>query len=305
MKNLLFFLLFSYGAFGQLPYTWTTGIDPLWVSDGNGLQWQSSCNYVTTNCGGNYSNNMTTSYTSSLIEASCFNASTISITFTAFGNTEFQYDFMFIEYSLNNGVTWINPYGSDIGWTGNFGAFPGITIPPIILSTANNIRFRFRFTSDSSVKSSGLKISGFNINCNPALPIELLSFIGFNQTKENVLEWETSSENNNNFFTLERSEDGLNWQIINITNGAGNSINNIKYNYIDFEYNNVINYYRLSQTDYDGHSEAFNTVIINNNIAKKEILKIVNTLGQEVNENTKGIVFIIYLDGEIERIWNN
>jgi len=88
---------------------------------------------------------------------------------------------------------------------------------------------------------------------NTPLPIMLTKFDANNYHKESVLlNWQTSTEINNDFFTLEKSSDAENWKIIAIVDGAGNSNNTINYQSID---ENIIiskNYYRLKQTDFNG-----------------------------------------------------
>ena len=65
------------------------------------------------------------------------------------------------------------------------------------------------------------------------------------------IEWATASETNNDYFTLEKSENLEEWYLISIVNGAGNSNQLLKYQYID-KYERDKCYYRLLQTDYDG-----------------------------------------------------
>lgn len=92
---------------------------------------------------------------------------------------------------------------------------------------------------------------GSKSGINP-LPVELLSFTGKNNGEENILEWVTASEINNDYFTLERGSDGFNFEKIAVVDGAGNS-NSIKhYQSTDKELLSGINYYRLKQTDFDG-----------------------------------------------------
>ena len=83
------------------------------------------------------------------------------------------------------------------------------------------------------------------------LPIELLSFDGVNNGDENYIFWSTSTEINNNFFTIERSSDAINYYKVGTIQGAGNSSSNIDYSFIDENPINGINYYRLKQTDFD------------------------------------------------------
>lgn len=90
---------------------------------------------------------------------------------------------------------------------------------------------------------------------NTVLPITLLSFDAEYQASSNTvpLTWTTASETNNKVFTIEKQADGDNWQTVATVAGAGNSTQSINYSAID---NNPIpgtSYYRLMQTDYDGH----------------------------------------------------
>ncbi len=136
-----------------------------------------------------------------------------------------------------------------------------------------------------------------------SLPIELLSFDGTKKPNCNLLEWVTASEINNDYFILERSEDGVNWTDINITKGAGNSNTKMSYSFTDLTYSQKINYYRLSQVDYDGVSETFNLISIDNSASrKKTISKYYNLLGQEVDEYQTGIIILQYEDGTIEKV---
>jgi len=100
-------------------------------------------------------------------------------------------------------------------------------------------------------------------NVNNPLPIELLNFKSECMSREGVeLTWTTASEINNSHFTVERSEEGIIWEVIadNI-HGAGNSTEENSYSYIDNNPSRGLNYYRLSQTDFDGTSEEFEPIV--------------------------------------------
>jgi hypothetical protein len=84
-----------------------------------------------------------------------------------------------------------------------------------------------------------------------ALPISLVDFSGTNYNGRNVLSWTTSSEENNAYFTLERSGDGINFTEIAKVEGANNSNVMLKYSAVDPEPSLEIVYYRLKQTDHD------------------------------------------------------
>lgn len=137
-----------------------------------------------------------------------------------------------------------------------------------------------------------------------SLPIELMSFSGIEEQDYNLLTWSTASEQNNDYFLLERSEDGVKWNNINSTDGMGNSNTKMNYSFRDFTFTNSLNYYRLSQVDFDGVSETFNIISIDNSKKQKQVLKIINILGQEVSQDTKGLLIITYTDGTSVKIIN-
>jgi len=66
------------------------------------------------------------------------------------------------------------------------------------------------------------------------------------------LYWTTASEINNDYFTIERSLDGDDFEAIGRVKGAGNSNTQLHYSAIDEYPYKGVSYYRLKQTDYDG-----------------------------------------------------
>jgi hypothetical protein len=76
--------------------------------------------------------------------------------------------------------------------------------------------------------------------------------------------WSTTSETNNDYFTIEKSSDGVHFEEISSVKGAGNSVRRIDYQFTDVEYTvGTTNYYRLKQTDLDGTSKTFSMVAVN------------------------------------------
>lgn len=95
------------------------------------------------------------------------------------------------------------------------------------------------------------------------LPVELLSFTGALNTDASVtLQWKTATETNNSHFTVERSTNGLTFEEIGRVAGHGNSTQEISYSLVDAEPVNGTNYYRLKQTDYNGHYEYVGVVAV-------------------------------------------
>ena len=135
-----------------------------------------------------------------------------------------------------------------------------------------------------------------------SLPVELSYFGGMAHLESNLIEWTTQSEYNSDYFSLERSLDGENWEEITIISSAGNSTSEINYSYQDYKLN-YLSYYRLKQVDIDGQYEMFGPI----SIARKEGLKIVkytNLLGQEIDPLvSKGIVIEVYENGSIRKVF--
>ncbi|MGB1216359.1 MAG: T9SS type A sorting domain-containing protein, partial [Saprospiraceae bacterium] len=90
---------------------------------------------------------------------------------------------------------------------------------------------------------------------NLSLPVELLFFKGELQEKEILLSWKTATEENNEGFQVEQSDDGINWKEITFVKGNGTSAEVHNYQYLDSDPVMGINHYRLKQTDYDGSVE--------------------------------------------------
>ena len=144
------------------------------------------------------------------------------------------------------------------------------------------------------------------LDCANVLPIELGNFDGKNNGDVNTLTWTTLSEINNDYFTLEVSTDGINFENIATIKGAGNSIHNLNYLDEDRDYAHTINYYRLTQTDFDGASEVKGIVSIdnrNNTLEPKTLVRTVNIMGQTVDSYAKGILIEIYTDGTTKKIF--
>ncbi len=96
-----------------------------------------------------------------------------------------------------------------------------------------------------------------------ALPVELYYFQARRSEEDKVnLSWGTLSETNNDFFAIERSNDGVNFRTIGKVEGAGEASITQSYKYEDSALVNGTYYYRLRQVDYDGTFEYSNIEIV-------------------------------------------
>ena len=84
------------------------------------------------------------------------------------------------------------------------------------------------------------------------LPIEL-NYFSVTPSEESVhLKWETLSEINNAYFSLERSTDGIHFIEIGQLNGAGTTFKKREYDFFDETPQLGMNYYRIKQFNFDG-----------------------------------------------------
>ena len=110
-------------------------------------------------------------------------------------------------------------------------------------------------------------------NNSNTLPVELISFAAKCNNNDVELVWTTASEINNDYFEVQKSDDGNLWYYVGTVKGAGNSSKINNYSFVDKE--NFANaYYRLRQVDFDGKFE-YSPAIFSNCNETKEINLIV------------------------------
>ncbi len=106
------------------------------------------------------------------------------------------------------------------------------------------------------------------------VPIELLSFDGHKQHDGNLLSWVSATEVNAAYYTLMRSDDGMNFFEITTMTAAGNSEVANRYDFLDTHTKAGTVYYKLQQTDEDGRSADLGIVSIYREAAKLAIIDI-------------------------------
>ncbi len=99
------------------------------------------------------------------------------------------------------------------------------------------------------------------------LPVELLYFYGEKVENGVLLSWETATEINNDYFDVEYSLDGINFEKIGRVQGAGTTTENQLYEFLhnpskDVAMQRLYDYYRLKQVDLGGKYEYTNIVLI-------------------------------------------
>jgi hypothetical protein len=116
--------------------------------------------------------------------------------------------------------------------------------------------------SSTTGVSGTVSISGGGI---VVTPIELLNFAAKPNGNKVAINWQTITETNNQYFTIERSADGTHFSELTRLNSAapnGNSTSLLSYEYFDENPFSGASYYRLKQTDYNGKFAYFTMVSV-------------------------------------------
>ena len=126
--------------------------------------------------------------------------------------------------------------------------------------------FAYAAKNQSGTTDGILSVDGAQITVyySALMPVELTHWEA-RQTNDNKirLNWLTASQINNDFFTIEKSYDGINWFEFRKIDGKGTTSGMTSYAEFDDDPMQGRNYYRLKQTDFDGKSETFNPVSVN------------------------------------------
>ena len=111
------------------------------------------------------------------------------------------------------------------------------------------------------VPPKSASISGNAVGCNTraqveaacaAAPVELVSFTGKADGGEVLLNWQTASEKDNDYFQIEHSTDGSAFEPVGKVTGKGTTASPSNYSFRHSRPSNGVNYYRFKQVDFDG-----------------------------------------------------
>ncbi len=146
-----------------------------------------------------------------------------------------------------------DPVGGD-GWT------PGmnVSIGQVYLLYISN----FSLSGQSFALSWQLG-AGASLDCT-VLPMELVHLDASWEDDKALVSWITASEQNSDYFTVERSVDGRLFEAVGTLPAQGNSQQSISYQLVDPDPATGISYYRLIQADLDGATWVSHVVELKN-----------------------------------------
>ncbi len=151
----------------------------------------------------------------------------------------------------------LDNFNSDIG---TIGASGNVSFNTAYTHLTSTVTFRiYAFGATSSNGAFG--ITSFSFNGSVALPIQLSSFDILLLNGRPIITWATLAEQNNHYYSLERSADAKDFaQIKKIYGfGSGTTDKKTEYHHIDPTPLPGINYYRLRQADLDGTETVYPT----------------------------------------------
>ncbi len=163
-------------------------------------------------------------------------------------------------YAVYNGST--TNLGSGTQPTADACEETTIDITDVTIPEGTTVDFRlFGWGATSTAgnwRMAGVSFSGTST----PLPVELTAFYGENAKNLAKLHFTTASELNNSHFSIERSQDGINFREIGRISGAGTSFVFNDYSFVDVSPFSGKNYYRLKQVDFDGNFEYSEVVMV-------------------------------------------
>ena len=160
-----------------------------------------------------------------------------------------------------------------------------------LLNLGNTLGTTFDFVFDDNGLGKSYVYS-FS-TCNATLPVTLVNFAGRSVNKTVSLDWSSVSEDNFDYYQLQRSTDGIRYETI-VVAFAKNTQHNV-YNYIDKLPYTGVNYYRLKMIDRDKKFTYSNIVTVRfDQQLQGDIVIAPNPVQSDINVRMTGLEKGIY-----------
>lgn len=124
-------------------------------------------------------------------------------------------------------------------------------------STSHTLTF-----TGTTTETCNLLVDNIQITLISGLPVELSSFSATCLGDKVTADWTTESESRSDYFTLQRSEDGLKWKDLAEVKAQLNSQSQHKYSFTDNSPFKGQSYYRLQLTNTDGTKEMLSATAV-------------------------------------------
>lgn len=224
-----------------------------------------------------------------------------------------EWDAMVGKFSGSGTRLWCTYYG---------GEFQDLAFA-LAVDAASNVIVTGYTTSNNGITTPGSLQTTFpggagyttfiaHFNTNGVLPVTWLHVGAKPAGKEVVVEWSTSTETNNDYFTVEHSTNGTTFTELGTVNGAGTSSIVNSYQFLHNEPVPGTQFYRIRQTDFNGTFDFSDIIVVNLNTTNKKLsgyvssgnfilkaidpddawqwVSLINNAGQDVTPSGAGLV---------------
>jgi hypothetical protein len=280
-KTILSLLLFipSIG-FGQFSENMGTPTSNTLISSYTG--WQNNGNNTFTGTGDVRTSTASSGYTGASASGNVFLTNSGSTTLQIAGINTNTLTIPAISFGLYKSTTASNATELTFEYSTDGVNFTAILIPAqstgtgtaawrsILLSgLPQSTTLTIRFTNTSTTPQ--FRIDDIKVNSLATLPISLTSFTGKAVDKSVLLNWETASESNNEYFEVLKSSNGKSFTAIGTVKGSGTATSAKSYSLVDNNPAAGTNYYQLVQYDFDGKSSKSDVIPVNSSIANSSL----------------------------------
>lgn len=169
----------------------------------------------------------------------------------------------------NNGSMWT---GSGTAHMSKILCGESVSLSSFIYHACNN-QDGLHWAMSSNIEKVDYTSSGENdlnlwIRADPVepqaqLPVELVAFNARQYPGQVSLSWRTATETDNAGFQVQRSADGVRWDVLAFVPGHGTTAEAQSYAFSDERPLPGMNYYRLRQVDFDGTEEMSKVLSVN------------------------------------------
>jgi hypothetical protein len=118
----------------------------------------------------------------------------------------------------------------------------------------------------------------------PAPVAQTIDFGAISDGKKVVVSWSIFNQRSFDYFTIERSKDGVNFVSALMIKGSGKTSTQVDYTDVDYQPFTGVSYYRLKQTDYSGESFFSETIAVNYQVNKDGSFTLNTSKGLDAEE---------------------
>lgn len=183
--------------------------------------------------------------------------------------------------------------GTSYTWSNGLGTGNTVVVNPPVTTT---------YTVTATTSPGCTITSSCIVTVNGCLPVDLLSFEVKCQNGVPLIKWTTASEENNDYFMVEGSENGTEYMPLGIVDGSGNSNDVKEYIWTNEMSTNGIHYFRLGQTDFNGHAEYFSPIMLNNDCDTEN--PVLTLLNNPITDNIDFKLIVNHSDNIIVSVYD-